>query len=263
MASTGARLYNAGVMITQAADRVTLSAFRARLERARLLALSDPGAALAVYYALHHDPGRTRLWLYTGADGQITGLLAVCQTGFDLFRPTVVLRAADIEMAVALLGAALRAGRPYYIVTTPTLAPAVGAALHLEQEALHWIYGFDPRRYQPEINVLVQPARTPDGSLKFVIRSQGQVAAEAGVNWRSPFFAELFVRTEPWARGRGWGRAVVAACAATLAQAGVQPLYTVAEENQAGRQLAESAGFVDTSAREFAGAGVCTLSYTE
>jgi GNAT superfamily N-acetyltransferase len=244
-------------MSPEPTDQLTLAAQRARLERARFLSLTEPRDALAVYYALYHDPGRTQLQLHSDAAGRIDGLVAVCQTGFNLFQPTVVLRASEAEVAVELLRQALQPGRPYYVVTTPTLGLVVRAVVHLEREEFSRIYRFDPRRYQPEINVLVQPARAADGSPKFVIRSQGEVAAEAGVNWRSPHFAELFVRTQPRARGRGWGRAVVAACAITLIQSGVQPLYMVAEGNEVSLRLAESVGFVDTGAHEFAGAGVC------
>jgi RimJ/RimL family protein N-acetyltransferase len=236
-------------------DRITLASQRTRLERERFLSLNEPRDALAAYYALYHDPARTQLWLHSDARERIDGLLAVCQTGFNLFQPTVVLRARDDETAVALLDEALFPGRPYYIVTTPTLSPVVRAAVQLDQEEYNRVYLFDPQRYRPEINVLVQPARIPDGSPRFVIRSRDRVASEAGVNWRSPHFAELFVRTQPWAQGRGWGKAVVAACATTLLQAGVQPLYMVSEGNEASIRLAESVGFADTGAREFAGSG--------
>jgi RimJ/RimL family protein N-acetyltransferase len=241
-------------------DRVTLASRRARLEREGLLALNEPRDALAAYYALYHDAARTHLWLHYDAKERITGFVAVCQTGFNLFQPTVVLRARDDEAAATLLDDALFPGRPYYIVTTPTLSPVVRAAVQLEQEEFNRVYLFDPRRYRPEINVLVQPARAADGSPRFVIRSRDQVASEAGVNWRSPYFAELFVRTEPWAQGRGWGKAVVAACANTLLQAGIQPLYMVSEGNDASIRLAESVGFADTGAREFAGSGVLLKS---
>lgn len=243
-------------MRSESTERVTLAAQRARLEREKLLSLTEPGDALAAYYALYHDPSRTRLWLHLDSDERVDGLVAVCQTGFHLFQPTVVLRARDAEVAVALLRQALYPGRPYYVVTAPALEPAVRAVLHLEQEELNWVYRFDPRRYRPEINVLVQPARAADGSPKFVIRSQGQVTAEAGINWRSPHFAEVYVHTQPQARGRGWGKAVVAACATTLIESGVQPLYIVTEGNAPSFRLAQSVGFVDTGAREFAGAGL-------
>lgn len=236
-------------------DRVDLAAQRARLEREGFLSLAEPRDGLAAYYALYHDPGRTRLWLFCDPNERISGFVAVCQTGFSLFQPTVVLRARDDDSAVTLLHQALHSGRPYYIVTTPTLSAVVRVVVQLEREEYNRIYRFDPRRYRPEINVLVQPTRAPDGLPKYVIRSRGQIASEAGVNWRSPRFAELFVQTQPWARGRGWGKAVVAACASTLVQAGVQPLYMVSEENEASIRLAESAGFVDTGAHEFAGSG--------
>jgi hypothetical protein len=227
------------------------------LERQRFLALSEPKDALAVYYTLYHDPDRSRLWLHSDVNQQIIGFVAVCQTGSNLFQPTVVVRARDIETAVILLREALLPGRPYYVVTTPTLAPGIRAVLDLEREELNWVYRFDPRRYRSEINVLVQPVRAADGSAKFVIRSQDQVASEAGVSWRSPHFAEVYVHTQPWARGRGWGKAVTAACATMLLQANVQPLIMVTEGNAEGIRLAKSAGFVDTSAREFAGPGIC------
>lgn len=230
---------------------------RARLKRERFLSLTEPGDALAVYYALYHDPGRTKLWLHFDSSDDIDGFVVVCQTGFSLFQPTVVLRALNIQVAGALLREALYPGRPYYVVTTPELGQVVPSVVHLERVEVNWIYRFDPRRYRPEINVLVQLAKAPDGSPRFIIRSRDQTASEAGVNWRSPHFAEMYVWTEPWARGRGWGRSVLKACATTLVQAGVQPLHTVTEGNQASAGLAMSAGFLDTGAREFAGAGVC------
>jgi hypothetical protein len=237
-------------------DRLDLAAQRARLGREGFLSLAEPRDALAAYYALYHDPGRTRLWLYADVNDRISGFVAICQTGFDLFQPTVVLRARDDASAVAVLREALQPGRPYYVVTTPTLSSVVRDMMRLEREEHNRVYLFEPRRYQPEINVLVQPGGAPDSAPRYVIRSQGQIASEAGVNWRSPRFAEIFVRTQPWARGRGWGKAVVAACALTLVQAGVRPLYMVPERNEASIRLAESVGFVHTGAYEFAGAGV-------
>jgi GNAT superfamily N-acetyltransferase len=244
-------------MSTAQTSQTALAAQRAHLERQGFLSPADPGDALAVYYALHHDPARTQLWLNFDAARRVDGLVAVCQTGFNLFQPAVVLRASDVEVAVSLLRQALHPGRPYYIVTAPALAPVLPAVVHLEQEQANHIYLFDPRRHTPEINVLVQPVRSADGSPRFVIRSQGQAAAEAGVNWRSPYFAEIFVHTQPRARGRGWGKAVAAACAAALHQSGVQPLYVVDPANWASVHLAGAAGFVDSGAREFAGQGVC------
>ena len=81
-------------------DEFDLAARRARLEREGFLSLTEPRDALAAYYALYHDHRRTQLWLHFDRRDRIDGLMAVCQTGFDLFQPTVVLRAHDEEAAV-------------------------------------------------------------------------------------------------------------------------------------------------------------------
>ncbi len=222
-------------------------------QRARtLLDLSAPRDGLAAYYALYHDPARTRLWLSQTGDG----FLAVCQTGRDLFRLLAVLRAARAESASKLMEQALVAGRPYYLLTTPELRAAVEEALTIERLEVNRIYRLDLRRYVPTLNVLVTPAPSASGTPRFVIRAQGQVAAEAGINWQSPHFAEVYVWTAPEVRGRGWGKAVVDGCVAWIIRSGAQPLYIVAEDNEPSIRLAESIGFVDTGARELAVEGV-------
>jgi hypothetical protein len=233
-----------------------LSALRVRLERGAFLSLTEPRDALAAYYALYHDPRRTQLWLHSSLGGQVGGFVAVCQTGFNLFQPTVVLRARDEEIAVDLLRQALHPGRPYYVVTTPALDLVLRQEMQLEQEEINRVFLFDPSLHQPEINVLVQSARTPDGSPRFFIRSQGETASEAGVNWLSPHFAELYVHTQPWARERRWGRSVISACALSLTQAQVRPLYKFSMGDEISERLAQSVGFVDTEVREYAGSGI-------
>jgi predicted GNAT family acetyltransferase len=79
--------------------------------------------------------------------------------------------------------------------------------------------------------------------------------ALAGVNWRSPAFAEIFVYVHPRGRGRGWGKSVVSACTAALLDEHIRPLYTVEEGNEASGHIAESLGYVDTGLRQFVGEG--------
>ena len=221
-----------------------------------LLNLSAPRDGLAVYYALYHDPARTRLLVEPEA-GLTDGFLAVCQTGRDLFRMLVVLRARAPETAAALLRRGLLPGRPYYLLTTPELREPVEAALEVERSDVHRIYRLDLRRYMPIVNVLVTPAQAADGSPRFVIRSaEGEVAAESGFNWRSPHFAEVYVHTDAQARQRGWGRAAANACVTWIVRSGSQPLYRAAEGNVPSIHLATSLGFVDTGARELAVEGV-------
>ena len=69
---------------------------------------------------------------YSNGDEQVDGFVAVCQTGFNLFQPTVVLRAREDEIAVHLLRQALHPGRPFYVVTTPALDLVVRQDIQLE-----------------------------------------------------------------------------------------------------------------------------------
>lgn len=220
-----------------------------------LLDLFAPRDGLAAYYALYHDPARTRLYVEE-REGRTEGFLAICQTGRDLFRLLAVLRARHNEAAASLLQRGLLPRRPYYLITSTDLLPSVGRALQVERTELNRIYRLDLWRYAPTINVLVEPVQATDGSPRFVIRPHGEVAAEAGINWLSPQFAEVYAWTAPWAQGRGWGKAVVESCVAWVIRSGVQPLYIVSEDNEPSIRLAESVGFVDSGAREAAVEGV-------
>jgi len=228
-----------------------------RLKVRSLLDLAAPADALPVYYALHHDPARTHLYVHEGHAGRVDGFVAVCQTGQRLFQPTVVLRTPDARAAVELLRQALVPGRPYILITTPDLRDAVAEVVDIEQPEIDTIYRLDLFRFQPMINVLVVAEQGLGGQPRFVIRSQGEIASEAGVNWSSPHFAEVFVHTVPAAQGRGWGRAVLAACTTWVLRSARQPLYVVNGRNGPSIGLAEAVGYVDTGAREFTGEGVC------
>jgi RimJ/RimL family protein N-acetyltransferase len=226
-----------------------------RKQARSLLDIAAPRDALAVYYALHHNPSRTQL-LIEGHPDQPQALLAICQTGWDLFQPIVSLRAQNIEAAAAVLKRGLQPNRPYYLTTTPELHRPAEAALKVEQVTVSRIYVLDMGRYAPDVNVLVVPLKSEDGGARFVIRSGGEVAAESGINWQSPHYAEVYAWTAPMARGRGWGKAVVETCVAWLIRSGVQPVYIVSEDNNRSIRLAESVGFTDTGAREYGVRGI-------
>jgi GNAT superfamily N-acetyltransferase len=228
-----------------------------RLKARLLLDLAAPADGLIAYYALYHDPARTRLYVHNDTTGHTDGFVAVCQTGQRLFQPTVLLRTPSAEAAVELLRQALVPGRPYYLITTPDLREVVAEVVDVERPEINRIYKLDLFRFQPIINVLVVAERSLGGRPRFVIRSRGDIAAEAGVNWHSPHFAGVFVRTVPAAQGRGWGRAVLTACTTWVVRSARQPLYIVSEDNGPSIALADAVGYVDTGAREFAGEGVC------
>jgi GNAT superfamily N-acetyltransferase len=223
-----------------------------------LLAPGSVADALASYYALWHDPRRTHLTLHRNAQGQVDGFIAVCQTGADLFRPLVTLRAPGEEAVADLLHAALTPSRPYQIVVPEALASALRMHLEIASATSLRIYRLDPAGFQPIINVLVQKATSADGSPRFQIMSQNQIVAMSGTNWRSPDFAEVFVYVHPQGRGRGWGRSVVSACTAYLLEERLRPLYMVDEGNEGSIRIASGLGYVDTGLREFVGEGHLT-----
>jgi RimJ/RimL family protein N-acetyltransferase len=220
-----------------------------------LLSPTDPADALASYYALWHDPRRTQLTLHRDAQQLVDGFVVVSQTGADLFRPLVTLRARDKSAVPELLRAALSPNRPYQVTVPVTLAPVLREQMQFNRSSLNRIYILNPSRFQPIVNVLVQRVTGADEAPRFQIESQGQLVAMSGTNWRSPTFAEVFVYVQPTGRGRGWGKSVVAACTAALLEERLRPLYLVEEGNEASIRIAEGLGYVDTDARELSGEG--------
>lgn len=229
-----------------------------RLKARVLLHLSDPIDALYAYYALYHDPRRTELFIHEDAVGRADGFAAVCQTGQHLFQPTVALRAKNERAAIDVLRRALVPGRPYAVVATLDMMDAVAEVVDVQRAEINHLYSLELIRFKPTINVMVVTEEGVGGLPRFVIRSREKiVAAEAGLNWASPHFAEVFVRVEPEARGRGWGRSVLGACTTWAVHSARQPLYVVNEANEPSIALAEAVGYVDMGGREFAGEGVC------
>jgi predicted GNAT family acetyltransferase len=127
--------------------------------------------------------------------------------------------------------------------------------MDVNRSSLTYTYRLDSSRFQPIVNVLVQQGQGADGSPRFQIESQGQLVAMSGTNWRSPFFAEVFVYALPAGQGRGWAKSVVSACTASLLEDRLRPLYIVEEGNQASFRIAEGLGYVTTGHCEFVGEG--------
>jgi GNAT superfamily N-acetyltransferase len=218
----------------------------------RLLDERSTVDALAAYYAFHHDPERTDLFAHTDAVSQRPdGFLVRARTGQDLFRPLVTFRAPTAEVAGELFRAGLNAGRPYYFTIPFELAGYVHSHLAVVEPVVYHVYRLDRSRFEPIINVFVTSSRGADGWPRYEIRQVDRLLASAGVNWRSPRFAELYVHVDPAARGRGYGKSVVARAAADLLEANVTPLYVAAEDNTASLRTAEAVGFSDTGLREY------------
>ena len=211
---------------------------------------------MAAYYALHHSQARTQLTVHRDEHGIVDGFIAVCQTGFDLFQPLVVMRAPIVPVAGELLRRALSPARSYHVLVPPSLAPAVQVEMDAEPAATHLVFEARPADFKPVINVLVTSSRMPDGAMRFAIHAaDGRVAAESGVNWRTDEFAEVFVHVEFAARGRGLGKSVVSACIVYLLESNLRPLYMVDQGNAESISIADVLGFTDTGFRESAFVG--------
>jgi predicted GNAT family acetyltransferase len=202
---------------------------------------------MAAYYALYYDERRVQLTLHTLPGGQVDGFAAVCQTGYDLFVPLVLLR-GPLAAVDVLLRQALQPGRPYTVIAPLAARSGIERAMVLDRQQVNSIYRLDSAAHRPVINVMVQPG---EGPFRFEIRSRdGQVASAAGVNWHTERLAEMYVYTEREYRGRGWARAVGAACVQALLKEGLVPIYVAAQWNRASRQVALALGFRETGAQE-------------
>lgn len=202
---------------------------------------------MAAYYALEYDERRVQLTLHERPGGQVDGFCAVCQTGYDLFVPLVILR-APTSAVDNLLQRALQPGRPYTVIAPISLSAGIERTMALDRLQVNSIFRFESMPTRSEINVMVQPG---EGPFRFEIHSQdGRVASAAGINWQSQRLAEMYVYTEPEYQGRGWARAVGLACVRALLEKGLLPIYVAAQKNRASWQVALALGFRETGARE-------------
>jgi hypothetical protein len=218
----------------------------------RLLDENAPADAFTAYYGLHHDPKRTQIFTHSDTSGQVDGFLVRAQTGMALFQPVVALRARSDEVAADLLRRGLIPARPYYLVAPLAFGPLINRTLMSSDAEVLCTYALDPAQFEPAINVLTVSNPAPDGLPRYEVRQGDVVMTAAGVNWRSPRYAEVYVYTKAEARGRGWGKAVVSAVCADLLKQKLWPIYVVHEQNTTSTSLALSLGFRDSGTREYA-----------
>jgi GNAT superfamily N-acetyltransferase len=221
---------------------------------ARMLSAS-PVDAVASYFALEHDPKRTRLTVRTDTAGRAIAFVAVCQTGLDLFRPLVIFRGEDDSALQDATREALQPRRNYLFNALPSLRPVLESVVTFQSEGIQSLYTLNRADFQPIVNILVQNSRTPDGQLRATVKTrEGNTAAEAGTAWISSRYAEVFVSVIDGARGRGLGKSVVSAVCSAVLQMNRTPLYIVDPDNFASVRLAQRLGFHNTSAHELSGA---------
>jgi RimJ/RimL family protein N-acetyltransferase len=228
----------------------------ARLRALASQLLTDhPSDALTSYFALEHDPRRTRLFARTNDKGRTLAFVAISQTGLDLFRPLAVMRGEDMTALQDVLREALASRRQYLFNAPPTLQPDLETVAQLHGESVNAIYSLSAEDFKPVVNILVQNSRTPDGLLRASIRTRdGSNAAEAGTSWISSRYAEIFVHVIEAARHRGLGKSVVSAVSAQVLEMNRTPLYVCATSNTPSQRLAERLGYRNTGAFELSGA---------
>lgn len=223
----------------------------------------DAADALASYYALYHDPQRTTLFVHRNTEDVVDGFLARCQTGFDLFRPLVAMRVRGSGALPVLLESGLSPGHPHLIALPARLAEQVTTHVALSEVARNLILRLEPARFRPVINVLVARSQDLSGNPRAIIRRGDQTVASAGVNWRSPIFAEVYVQVDAAFWSRGYGLSVLSAVVEELLKKQAMPIYAVERSNEASRKLAQEIGFVDTGAREVMAQAVRILETNE
>jgi RimJ/RimL family protein N-acetyltransferase len=160
-----------------------------------------------------------------------------------------------LERSRTLLHTALPAGHEAFAAVPHAYLPLIRALCDVQTEEVLAVYALPSERFKPLLNVLATREDESDGSPRFVVKQllngQRTAVAAAGVNWLSPRFGEIAVRTRPEYRQKGFGRGVVATLAEYLLAHGRTPLYAVNPTNTPSIHLAESLGFVPTGTREW------------
>jgi hypothetical protein len=121
------------------------------------------------------------------------------------------------------------------------------------------IFNLEPGRLQPVVNVFVRTSTGADGAPRATIQAQGRTVVQAGVNWVTRRYAELYATLDPAARGREWARSALSAVARDLQSQGVQPLLYVPQAGPDTDELTDAAtklGFTDSGRRAMQIAGV-------
>lgn len=217
-----------------------------------LLDERSPADAVASYYAFHHT--HTQLLPYPADAAQAQGYVALSRTGLDLFRPLLTLRLPIHDMATSadLIYGTLAPGTAVILLSPVTYLPLLQAFFDIHSEEHLDVLVLDRARFEPIINVLVSSSTGPNGLPRFVIRNSNsreqEVVASSGINWQTPYFAEISVNTVPGHQRQGWGTSVVAAMVHYLLGNGRTPLYMVSQQNSASQHLARSVGFVTSGA---------------
>ncbi len=219
----------------------------------------NPADAMAAYYAFYHDADRTHLITNpdpeTATDTPSRGYIATSRTGIDLFRPLLTGRLPidDLDFSSRMLNRALPSGNEAFIVCPIQYDPLIRAIFEVKSEQKLEIYTYPHGIPDPIVNIFVSKdaqSELPRFIINRSVNGQNVVVSSAGVNWITPYFAEIAVRTWSEYRRRGFGKSVVNALTRHLIENGRRPLYAVNETNRPSIALAKELGFRDSGYRQ-------------
>ncbi len=230
-----------------AAVRLVSSAERTQL--GRLLDDRSAADAMAAYYALHHPAERVSVYATYASNGVPNSFLTVARTGLDLFRPLVIPFVVQPSGMDALLRAALLPGRPVLLHAPLEQRAWVEATAELSNVRVFELFRLDLRAFEPIVNVLVVETHTPAGWPRYEIRSGETVHVAAGLNWKGPSFAEVYLVVNPEVHGRAFGRSALAAIAGRLLSESIVALYRIPHDDPLGRAEARAHGRISSSPR--------------
>ena len=219
-----------------------------------LLDEKNPADAMATYYAFYHEANRTSI-ITEEENGKALAYAAISRTGIDLFRPLITTRLPinNLDLSAQMLRRALPSESEAFIVCPVQYDPLVRAVYEVKAEQKLNLYTYPSGMPEPVINIFVTRDDESDYP-RFVINKsmngQRTTVSSAGVNWLTPNFAEIAVRTWSEYRRRGYGRSVVSALTRHLIETGRRPIYAVSETNYASIELAKQIGFRDSGYRQ-------------
>jgi hypothetical protein len=204
---------------------------------------------MAAYYALHHPANRVSLHGLFPRNGGPSGFLAVAHTGLDLFRPRAVPFVAHPIGLACLLRAGLAPSRPVVLHLPVEQRSWAESVVELSEAQVWELLRFDPRAFQPVINVHMTETKTPGGWPRHEIRSGQSVVAAAGLNWKGERYAEVYVEAVPAARDRSLTKSVLTAVVGKLLSERKVALYRVLDGDTGALEEALEVGFRPTGVR--------------
>lgn len=217
-----------------------------------LLDPNDPADARAFYYAFDHSDLKTTIITHYPEAHRAIGYVCLSITGMDLFRPLITMRLPhqQLQVSTELIYNAIPEGSSVIMSVPSHYMPLIRALFEIHSEEEYSFLTIQQKNLRPIMNVLVSTDIGPNNLPRAIIRRQDEVVASASLNWQSRYFAELNVQTQPQHRRQGWGRSVITATTLYVFENSRIPLYAVATENRASRELAQSIGFINTGHRE-------------